>query len=400
MTGKTSLKQSIFVVDAASAATSQLVEALSDNHYDVRVIEESQAAFTLALAEPPLLIMSEVMQERIDGVDLFKKLRANPATQEIAFLFVTRQTDLEARLKLLALEIDDFIAKPYYPEEVVARVESILQESAGSRASQSLLTQGFAGSLDEMNLMDLIQTLELGKKSAIIHLVREPDDGFVYVDGGEVVDAVHHDLPAAAALDNLMMWLHGYFELAMQPVQRQRQIFQSNRELLVSGSQRLHEYKERAGQLPAMDSFVTRDAEVQNPELSEMESRIWAMLERPQPIRLLVSSSQDDELRTLEVIQALWERNCIKVFPGAATDTDLIARDILLRVSEARQIGADPYSRIASFFVRKGSQKKKTLLNPENFGDRRAASGIVTHKIYLQRADLMLIRQKLLAHRP
>ncbi len=400
MTGNGSLKQRIYIVDASSATTSQLITALSDYHFDVRVIEESAAALALALVEPPALIMSEVMLERIDGVELFTKLRANPATQPIPFVFITRQTDLELRLKLLALGIDDYIAKPCYPEEVAARVESILQEGEGRRSADSGLAQGFAGSLEEMNVMDLIQTLELGKKSAVIHLVREPEEGFVYVDDGEVVDAVLHDLSAHEALDNMMMWLHGYFELAMQPVQRSRQIQKSNRELLIAGAQRLHEYKERASQLPSMNSYVARVAEVKNPELSELESLIWAMLERPQPIRLLVSSSQSDELRILEVIHKLWDRKYIMVYPGTASDTDLIARDILLRVSEAAQNTSDPYSRIASFFIRSGSQKKKPSLNPDGASNRHTISGTMTHKIFLQRADLLLIRQKLLAYRP
>jgi DNA-binding response OmpR family regulator len=358
MTTETNRSQLVLIVDADSANTSQLVNALKDHHLESVVVDANAAALEHALADRPLLILSEVAQEAIDGIELYRQVRANPALQETPFVFIARQTELDERLKLLDLDIDDYIAKPYYPEEVVARIESILRESAVTLGGELSLTQGFTGSLEEMSLADLVQTLELGKKSATIHLVQEPEEGFVFVDKGEVVDAILRDHNAEEAFFNLMLWLHGYFELTMQPVQREVKIHRSNRELLLTGSQRLHDYKTRAAQLPSMDSYVARAAGVVNPELTELESRIWTILERPQPIRLLLASLQDDELRTIEVIQALWERKFIMVYPGTVSDTDLIARNILLKAAEAKQNSADPYSRIASLFVRNGHQKK------------------------------------------
>ncbi|HOZ21451.1 MAG TPA: response regulator [bacterium] len=358
MSGHNSPKQNILIVDTASAATTQLVSALHDHDLESVVVEESTAAIERALAEPPLLILSEVELPGIDGTELLKRVRAHADTQDTPFVFITRQTELEARLRLLALEIDDFIAKPYYPEEVVARVESILRESAVTPGGDVPVNQGFTGSLDEMTVMDLIQTLELGKKSAMIHLVQVPEEGYLFVDKGEVVDAVLRDYTAEEALDNLMLWLHGYFELTMQPVQRERRILRSNRELLLAGAQRLHDYRTRSAQLPAMDSYVARAAEVINPDLSEREARLWAILERPQPVRLLIASLGEDELRTIEVIQALWERKQIVISPGKATDADLIASNMMRQVSESHHKSAEPYSRMASFFTRDGHQKK------------------------------------------
>ncbi len=358
MSGQNIPRQNILIVDAASTATTQLVNALHDHHLESVVIEESAAALDHAFATPPLLILSELKQPGIDGAELFRRIRAHADTQDTPFIFITRQPELEVRLKLLALEIDDFITKPYYPEEVVARVESILRESAVTPRGDAPLNQGFTGSLEEMGLMDLIQTLELGKKSAMIHLVQEPDEGYLFVDQGEVVDAVLRDYDAEEALDNLMLWLHGYFELTMQPVQRERRVHRSNRELLLAGSQRLHEYKQRIARLPSMESYVARAADVVRPELTEREARMWKLLERPQPVRLLVAALGEDKLHTIEVIQALWERKLIVISPGKATDADLIASSMMRQVAESRERSSEPYARMAFFFTRNGHQKK------------------------------------------
>ncbi|HNW59754.1 MAG TPA: DUF4388 domain-containing protein [bacterium] len=361
MTEPRSPKQLILIVDADAAATAPLTSVLQDHHLESRVLKESRAALEQALAERPLLILSEVAQEGIDGIALFQQVRAHPVLKEMPFVFTTRQLELEERLKLLTLEIDDLIAKPYYPEEVVARVESILRESAVLTAGEAASLQGFTGSLEEMTLIDLIQTLELGKKSATLHLVQEPEEGYVFVDQGVVIDAVLGEHPPEEALLKMMIWLQGYFELTMQPVQREPRITRSNRDLLQAGAQRLQEYKARAAQLPGMDSYVARAAEVIQPELSEAEARVWALLERPQPLRLLVASAPADELRTIEVIQGLLEDKRITVAPGTASDADLLARDISLKLAAAQQGNTESSSRIAAFFTRNGSQKKNLI---------------------------------------
>lgn len=348
----------ILIVDGDGAATAALASALNDHHLSSLILQKSSAALERAVADHPVLILSEVDQEGIDGLALFQQVRSHPALKETPFVFMTRQVELEERLKLLALEIDDLITKPYAPEEVVARVESILQEGAAALIGEPAMTQGFTGSLEEMSLIDLIQTLELGKKSAMVHLVQEPEEGFVYVDQGRIVDAVLREQAPEEALLNMMIWLQGYFELTIQPVQREIRITRSNGDLLLAGAQRLQEFKNQAAQLASLDRYVARAEGISSPELNEAEARIWTLLEKPQPLRLLIAAMQKDALQTLEIIQGLMANHRIALVPGTASEADLIAQDISLKRAAAQQGSADSYSRIASFFTRNGSQKK------------------------------------------
>ncbi len=348
----------ILIVDGDGATTAALAGALRDHHLESLILPESSTALERAVTDHPMLILSEVEQEGIDGLALYQQVRSHPTLKETPFIFTTRQMELEERLKLLALEIDDLIAKPYAPEEVVARVETILQESAAALNGETSLTQGFTGSLEEMSLIDLIQTLELGKKSAMVHLVQEPEEGLVFVDKGVVVDAVLKEYPPEEALLNMMIWLQGYFDLTMQPVERELRITRSNQELLQAGSQRLQEFKNQAAQLASLDRYVARAEGVAAPESDEAEARIWSLLEKPQPLRLLLAAMPTDALQTLEIIQGLMADHRILLTPGTASDTDLIARDISLKLAAAQQGSADSFSRIASFFTRNGSQKK------------------------------------------
>jgi len=388
----------LLLLDLASSETAQLIKVLGDYQINAELVSDSEHAYHLCIQHPPALILSEVTQENIDGISLFHKLREHPMGKNIPFILLARVNELEDRLKILQFDIDDYIAKPYYPEEVAVRVDAILQELERQTGGFQR-THGFTGSLEDMNLMDLIQTLELGNKSAIIHLFRDPEEGYVYIQQGEVVDAALHDLSAEEALQNLMMWLHGYFDLEISTFQRARQINRSTRELLVSGSQRIHAYKERANQMPPMDSILSRKSDIATEALSDLERQILALLRKPQPLRLLISASRNDELRVLEALQNLLERGVITAHAAAITSQDIMAQNIMMRVAHAREMHKDPYSRIASFFKRGNGEKKKSLLMNETSPAQQQliAPAVITHKIFLQRGDLLLIRQRLLA---
>jgi diguanylate cyclase (GGDEF)-like protein len=89
---------------------------------------------TLALAtieaELPDLLILDVVMPVIDGFDLCRRVRAHPAMQLTPIIFVTRKGDVEQRVAGLEAGGNDYIAKPFDPQELVARVRSHLQRLA------------------------------------------------------------------------------------------------------------------------------------------------------------------------------------------------------------------------------------------------------------------------------
>lgn len=88
-----------------------------------------QALAVIGSELPDLLIMDVVMPG-LDGFDLCRSVRANPAMQLTPIIFVTRRGDVEQRVAGLEAGGNDYIAKPFEPQELVARVRSHLQRLA------------------------------------------------------------------------------------------------------------------------------------------------------------------------------------------------------------------------------------------------------------------------------
>ena len=95
------------------------------------------AALEAFAAEPPALAILDVGLPDLSGFELFKRLQALPGGAQVPMLFLTARSDKIDRVVGLELGADDYIAKPFSPRELVARVRTVLRRSArGGRPHQ------------------------------------------------------------------------------------------------------------------------------------------------------------------------------------------------------------------------------------------------------------------------
>src|SRR2546422_5330264 len=83
-------------------------------------------AYEAILRESPDLIILDVLLGDVDGFDVCRRVRGNPALQLVPIIFVTRRGDVEERVRGLQVGGNDYVAKPFDAPELVARVRSHL----------------------------------------------------------------------------------------------------------------------------------------------------------------------------------------------------------------------------------------------------------------------------------
>ena len=89
----------------------------------------AQEALRQFAAEPPALVVLDVGLPDLNGFELFKRLQALPGGAQVPMLFLTARSDEIDRVVGLELGAEDYIAKPFSPRELVARVRGILRRS-------------------------------------------------------------------------------------------------------------------------------------------------------------------------------------------------------------------------------------------------------------------------------
>jgi DNA-binding response OmpR family regulator len=119
----------VLVVDDEPIVRDVLTRYLSKGGFRVDSAEDGEAALERFAAEPPDLVLLDLMLPGVDGVEVFTRIRADHDTPVIMLTARGEETD-----RVVGLEIgaDDYIAKPFSPREVVARVRAVLRRSAAA----------------------------------------------------------------------------------------------------------------------------------------------------------------------------------------------------------------------------------------------------------------------------
>lgn len=116
----------ILLVDDDPSIVALLEKRLSANGFRTSKANNGKEALTKISECPPDLILLDIMMPQIDGIELKKILNKNIETQSIPVLFLTAKGETADKIKGLELGVDDYIAKPYNANELLARINSVL----------------------------------------------------------------------------------------------------------------------------------------------------------------------------------------------------------------------------------------------------------------------------------
>ena len=120
-------KPIILAVDDDATAREALAALLATEDCETRFVENGSDALAAASADPPDLILLDVMMPGLDGFEVCRRLRAEPALREVPIVLLTALDDRPSRLEGLQAGADDFLSKPYDRTELRARVRTILR---------------------------------------------------------------------------------------------------------------------------------------------------------------------------------------------------------------------------------------------------------------------------------
>jgi len=123
-------KPRILLVEDESGIADTLQYVLSTDGFAPVWCSTAAEALAQFAAEPPALAVLDVGLPDMNGFELFRRLQALPGGNQVPMLFLTARSDEIDRVVGLELGADDYIAKPFSPRELVARVRTILRRSA------------------------------------------------------------------------------------------------------------------------------------------------------------------------------------------------------------------------------------------------------------------------------
>jgi CheY-like chemotaxis protein len=297
-------KRRLLLVDGDPKSLRVLEVSLKKAGFEVVTATQGSEALGALQAALPDLIISDTDLDGTDGFDLCRQIKAKPEWAKIPFLFVSGRKSIEDKIRGLELGVDDYLTKPIYIKEIGIRVRTALQRAERERLeSRREGRTKFAGDLSDIGVVDLVQTIDLNRKSGIIHIVnRDGRRGAVFFREGRVIDAEVGRLSGAEAMYRLFSWSDGRFEVEFKPIRRRDVIDLPSAALLMEGMRRLDEWTRLLERLPALDSVVEIDFRVLGEQLADLPDEMNGILRLCDSTRSLLAVIDDSDFPDLEAL--------------------------------------------------------------------------------------------------
>ena len=140
--GAAAVADRVLVVDDEPDIVALVVYHLAKAGYRVSTAGAGHDAIAIARRERPALVVLDLMLPGMSGFEVLEQLRADASTKGIAVLMLTARKEEPDRIRGLSLGADDYLTKPFSPQELVLRVGAILRRVRAAPETADILTSG------------------------------------------------------------------------------------------------------------------------------------------------------------------------------------------------------------------------------------------------------------------
>jgi hypothetical protein len=255
--------------------------------------------------------LSDTRLPRLDGYELVRRLKERPEQANIPVAFLTGQKSIEDKIRGLELGVEDYLTKPIFVRELIARVNMLLARRTHDTMATSVQSRRthFSGSLEDMGVVDLLQTFEVSRKSGVARVYDGKREARIFFRDGKVIDAELGKLRGEEAVYRGLILSGGNFEVEFRGIPNDDVISTSTQGLLMEGMRRVDEWGRLLEQLPPLETVFEVDHLQLMERLNEVPDELNGILKLFDARRTLldvVDESPFEDLSTLSTITKLF----------------------------------------------------------------------------------------------
>ena len=214
----------------------------------VNTATDAADAMLKAVDDPPDLLVSDYRMPGMDGRQLVEKLKNRPRTAGAAVILLAAKSDITEKLSAQDHLVDDFVEKPFFLRDATQRIKRVIDKIALEKMAKTAPSDGvLRGSLLQMNVIDLVQSLEMGRKSCVLILTNKDERCEMYFVEGQVTHAEYGSTSGDAAVFKVLRWTEGNFELDFEGKSSKQTTTLNTQGLLMEGLRLFDEAQRDAG---------------------------------------------------------------------------------------------------------------------------------------------------------
>jgi CheY-like chemotaxis protein len=249
----------LLLVDDNPMVLAMLQQALS-SLATVTTATDAADALLKAVDDVPDLLVCDYRMPGMDGRQLLEKLKSRPATANFSSVLMASKVDIAERLSPQDAA-DDYVEKPFFLKDATRRIKRLIDRIALEKMAKTAPSDGVVrGNLSQMNVIDLMQSLEMGRKSCQLSLSNEGDKCEVFFLEGQVKHATYGSLVGDQAVFKVLRWTGGNFQLNFEGKTDKETTQLNTQGLLMEGLRLLDESSRDGGGEPDAAPVETASA--------------------------------------------------------------------------------------------------------------------------------------------
>jgi len=244
----------VLVVDDNALILDLLMKGLAP-HCQTTAAADGADALLKIVDDPPDLILCDYRMPGLDGRQLYEKLRARQQTRLIPFIFLASRSDMEEKLRPMVEGVEEFVVKPFFLKDVVRRTKKVIDRLALEKLQNRAVRPGvIQGRLEEMSILDLMQSLEMGQKSCRLTIRHDGDTCEMFFTSGQCADAKLGSVEGEDAVFQVVRWPAGEFEIDFNSSASRSTISRTTTGLLMEALRLVDESQRDAGDVAGVET--------------------------------------------------------------------------------------------------------------------------------------------------
>jgi|SRR5262245_13808402 len=231
----------VLIVDDNPMILALLKQAVS-SFATVKTIANAAEALMNVVESPPDLLVSDYSLPELNGKQLIEKIHGRRQTAKLPAILIATRSEITEQLRSMQDQVEDIIEKPFFTKEIARRIKRVVDKiSLEKMAREAPGDSVVRGNLQQMNTMDLFQSLELGHKTCRLTLTNAGQRCDLYFSDGQINHALSGSLRGDDAVFKILTWTEGLFEIDFSGSSAEQSTTRSTQALLMEGLRLLDE---------------------------------------------------------------------------------------------------------------------------------------------------------------
>jgi len=245
-------------------------------------------------------------------VEIIREIKKLGNGNSPLFIILSDESDYRIRVRQMTEHIDEFIRVPFDSKELVLKTNILASELQGVPKRSLKSVASFSGKLSEMNLLDLLQSLELGEKSGIIYLQHNLQHGKVYLQKGLVYEAELSEKSGKDAFMSMTIWSEGAFVVEFTYTETVKKVEETSKELISQGRELLNEWNDLKNSFSDFEILFEVKEELDRNLLDAKAQALIPLVDEGKKLKDILIVSPLDEVETLQSIKGMVERGILR----------------------------------------------------------------------------------------